>query len=91
LPLLLVFGVARIVRGGDDMATRITLAFMIFNILFVTALTCAVSVSDFNRYRFDIDSFYAVLLSLALSRLVPRGAVLGPEGLPTPPRDQRRA
>lgn len=85
LPLLLVFGVARVFRGGDSMATRITIGFMVFNILFVTALTCAVSVSDFNRYRFDIDSFYAVLLALALSRMVPGGA--GPEGLPTPPRD----
>jgi hypothetical protein len=68
MPLLLVYGVVRLIRPGRDAPPeRITLGYILFNILFVTGVTIAVSSGDFSRYRFDIDSFYVVLLGLALT------------------------
>lgn len=73
MPLLLAFGVARAagaVRG--TVANRLTFAFLVFNIVFLTLVTCAISYGDFSRYRFEVDSYYVVLLTVAVSALADR-------------------
>lgn len=73
MPLLLGFGIVQAAhKGGGDPARRLTLAFLAFNILFVTVVTCAISYGDFSRYRFEVDGFYVVLLAVALSALAAR-------------------
>lgn len=70
MPVLLGFGIARAAnKRAGDLAHRVTLAFLVFNIVFITVVTCAISYGDFSRYRFEVDGAYVVLLALALSRL----------------------
>jgi hypothetical protein len=71
MPFLLAFGLVRAVRSSEEgRAARVTFAFLVFNIVFLTAVTCAISYGDFSRYRFEVDSYYVVLLTVALSALV---------------------
>jgi hypothetical protein len=70
MPLLLLYGLVRLIRPGrGGPAERVALGYIVFNIVFLTGVTIAVSIGELNRYRFDIDSFYVVLLGLALTSL----------------------
>jgi hypothetical protein len=68
-PLLLAFGfyVGAKAYETRDMATFITIVFLVANILYVTLVTTFFSGGDLNRYRFKVDGFYLVLLGLLIS------------------------
>jgi hypothetical protein len=65
LPLLAVFG-WRVARSDAPRDRRLLVAFLLFNLAWVTASSNFVEVGDNNRYRYDIDGFYLALLGLAL-------------------------
>ncbi|TWT41810.1 hypothetical protein RAS1_29330 [Phycisphaerae bacterium RAS1] len=50
-------------------AGRAVVAFMLFNIAYVAAVTILFSHGDHNRYRFPLMPFYAALLALLATRL----------------------
>jgi hypothetical protein len=68
-PLLLAFGfyVGAKAYKTRDMATFITIVFLVANILYVSLVTTFFSSGDLNRYRFKVDGFYLVLLGLLMS------------------------
>ncbi len=74
LPALWLWGVYYLVSGvrskSMDRPAAILLGFLLFNILFVTAIANFLSSFENNRYRFPLDAFYLVLLGVALSRLL---------------------
>src|SRR5262249_34443419 len=69
LPVLLAFGFYPSARaiGRKDVATFITLVFLVANILYVTLAVMVFGEEDHNRYRFTIDAFYVTLLGLLIS------------------------
>ena len=72
-PILLAFGFYAGAKaiGGKDVATFITLFFVVANILYVTLAIMVFGEEDFNRYRFTIDAFYLTLLGLLISSVSP--------------------
>ena len=68
-PVLLAFGFYASAKaiGGKDVATFITLFFLVANILYVTLAIMTFGEEDFNRYRFTIDAFYLTLFGLLIS------------------------
>jgi len=68
-PVLLAFGFYASAKaiGGKDVATFITLFFLVANILYVTLAMMTFGEEDFNRYRFTIDALYLTLLGLLIS------------------------
>jgi hypothetical protein len=52
-----------------DQPIAILLGFLLFNITYLTAVANFLSSFENNRYRFQIDAFYAVLLAVALEQL----------------------
>ena len=69
LPVLLAFGFyvgAKAIRR-KDVASFITLAFLVANILYVTLVIMVFGEEDHNRYRFTVDAFYLTLLGLLIS------------------------
>jgi hypothetical protein len=68
-PVVLAFGFyagAKALRR-KDMATFITLVFLVANILYLTLVTILFGEEDHNRYRFTVDAFYLTLLGLLIS------------------------
>ena len=51
-------------------AAGITLAYCLFNILYVAAITIIFSSDDHNRYRFIVSPMYCLLLALFLTELL---------------------
>lgn len=80
-PLLITFGLRQVLSSERTSRERFTVAILIFNVLFPTLVTCAISYGDFARYRFEVDGNYVVLLMLALSAAWTR---LAPPGRATP-------
>jgi len=76
LPALVIFGVWYAWRGVRrrtlPLASALTLGFMLFNILYLTAVANFLSCFENNRYRFPIDGFYLVLAALALEHILRR-------------------
>lgn len=76
LPLIAGWGLWRLVSGvrsGELWPSRsVPLAFLLFNIAFVTAVSNAASCYENNRYRFSLDLFYVVLAGLALTWITNR-------------------
>jgi hypothetical protein len=74
LPALWIFGAAYLVRGMRrrtlSRQSAILIAFLLFNIIYLTALVNLLSSFENNRYRFSFDAFYVVLLGLAIDRLI---------------------
>jgi hypothetical protein len=73
LPVLLAFGVYAGAKAsrGKDLASFITLFFLVANILYVTLAMMVFGEEDFNRYRFTVDAFYVTLLGLLISSASP--------------------
>jgi len=71
-PLLIAFG-WRALRRASDPNQRALLAFLLFNIAWVTATSNLVEIGDNNRYRYDIDGCYLALFGLWLQGLLARG------------------
>ena len=90
LPAVVLCGLARLrrwLRGGE--ATRpeaVALAFMLFTIAYLAAVTILLSHGDHSRYRFEVAPFYAVLAGLlatsALRWALRRGRARRPEATP---------
>jgi hypothetical protein len=85
LPGLLVFGLVKVIslarprasetlqsggRRGTVVPFMITLAFMLGNMFYLTAVTLILSEGDHNRYRAEISSYYAALLGIFLTTIV---------------------
>jgi len=60
------------------------LAYIVFQIAFVTAVVNFVSSFENNRYRLPIDPFFVALLGLAIERFL-RRRVASKEGVPAMP------
>jgi hypothetical protein len=76
LPGLLGFGLFQAwfaLRGVRPVqrACGITLAFLVGNAVYLSAVVLLFSDSDQNRYRSEVSAYFAVLLGLALTRIVP--------------------
>jgi len=76
LPGLVLFGLWRVHvwlagSAGDQStirdATGLVLMFVVFNIVYVAAMTIVFSSGDHNRYREEVSGLFAVLLGLALT------------------------
>lgn len=74
LPLLCMWGCwllwTSIRNRGLEAARAATLAFMLFNIAYVTGVCNFLSSFENNRYRLPVDGFYAILLAMAVSRIM---------------------
>ena len=55
-------------HGSLDRPAAILLAFLLWNITYVTAIANFLSSFENNRYRFPLDGFYVILLGVALSK-----------------------
>jgi hypothetical protein len=71
LPTLLIFGCVKAwrfyARDRQNVVCWLTLCYIIFNIIFLSAITAGVSTNDFNRYRAEFDCLYVVLLGVFLT------------------------
>jgi hypothetical protein len=70
LPALLLYGLAFVwIRGRRRLADAdvVTVAFLLFNVFYLAAVTILFSYGDHNRYRFKVMPFYAVLCAMALT------------------------
>ena len=71
LPALLLFGAAhlwnRARRRELSRPDAVTVAFLLFNVLYLAAVTVLFSHGDHGRYRFEVAPFYAVLCAMLLS------------------------
>jgi hypothetical protein len=81
LPVLLGFGCFRVTRMFRDVMRRhekiehpaaITLAFVMFNVLFLTVVVVLLSYGDHNRYRSEVSTYYALLLGMFLTSCIRR-------------------
>jgi hypothetical protein len=55
-------------HGSLDRPAALLLAFLLWNIAYVTAIANFLSSFENNRYRFPVDGFYVILLGVALSK-----------------------
>lgn len=81
LPLAWLYGLRRLVgaraSSESERTSGVAIAFMLLAIAYSTTLSLLVSYGDFNRYRYDVDGFYVVLLVLLVAdaaRFVQRSA-----------------
>ena len=74
LPVLFVFGARlALTRTSElDRAQRITLAFILFTIIYSALVGNLIEAGENNRFRFETDPLSLVLLGLALTRLLRR-------------------
>ncbi len=76
LPALWIWALWRLVTGfrnGDIWLSRaFPIAFLLFNIAFVTAVSNLASCFENNRYRFSLDAFHFVLIGLLLTWIADR-------------------
>ena len=88
LPLLWAWGTYYLILGvrrkSLNLAIAILLGFLLFNISYLTGVANFLSSFENNRYRFQIDGFYLVLLGIALEQLL-RKFVAGRIGQSGPP------
>jgi hypothetical protein len=83
LPLLVVWALALLLlphlRSGLTNAQAVTLAFILFTILFTTAVSNLLSSFENNRYRFPLDGYYLLLVGMAGTTALQRFARGGRE------------
>jgi hypothetical protein len=65
----LVNGVRKKKLGQPD---AVVIGFMLFNITYLTAVANFLSSFENNRYRFQVDAFFVILLAIALEQLRPK-------------------
>ena len=74
LPLLFGYGCWRLwngwKQGSLDGAQLGVLAFMLYNIAFLTAISNFLSCFENNRYRLPLDGFFTVLVAMAVTSLL---------------------
>lgn len=74
LPLLCAYGCRRLwlgwKNGSLDGARLGVLAFMMYNITFLTAISNFLSSFENNRYRLPLDGFYMVLAAMAVHGII---------------------
>lgn len=74
LPVLFIFGMYWLVKGVRlktlSQAEIAVMAYILFNIGYLTLVANTLSCFENNRYRFQIDMFFLVLLGLLLQALV---------------------
>lgn len=81
-PLAIAFAVATAVRWlwrrrpAADAPRALTVAFALFNILYVSAVTILFSWGDHNRYRFKVSPFYTILTAMLVYALWSRRGLL---------------
>lgn len=72
LPLLWAGGIYYLISGirsnTIDRAGVALLSFLLFNITYLTAVANFLSSFENNRYRFQVDGFFVILLGIALER-----------------------
>src|SRR5262249_40253987 len=73
-PLLLIFGCIEIRRlhSKKHNPQLWALNFMMFHLIWLSVLTVSVSWGNYNRYRFEFDAFYVVLLGLVFTSIAAR-------------------
>jgi hypothetical protein len=97
MPLLVFYGLLQIAgrrnRGRYAPEQRAVIAFMCFTICCVAGLSIVLELAETNRYRFETDPFYVVLLGLLIQRVMiariganRRKATAGPSPVPGRPR-----
>jgi hypothetical protein len=73
LPILVLWAAALVLvprlRKKLPPEQAVTLAFCLFTILFVTAVSNSLSSFENNRYRFPLDGYYLLILGMLLTRL----------------------
>ncbi|HVY94894.1 MAG TPA: hypothetical protein VHA14_19160 [Bryobacteraceae bacterium] len=88
LPLLFGWGVWKVWRAVRERAWRnpriILLAYILFQIAFMTALVNLLSCFENNRYRLPIDPFFVVLLGMAIERIIIGAQSRSKQTSPTP-------
>jgi hypothetical protein len=76
LPALVAWGCWRVASGLRSgwlsLGRGVTIGFLLFNIVFVTAVSNLASCYENNRYRFSLDTFYLVLAGLFVTWLMER-------------------
>jgi hypothetical protein len=76
LPILVLWALALLLRPRLRRALTTpqvaTLAFIVFTILFTTAVSNLLSSFENNRYRFPLDGYYLLLLAMAVTTAVQR-------------------
>jgi hypothetical protein len=76
LPALMLWAVAQLgVRRLRERLTTeeaVVLGFMVFTILFVTAVSNLLSSFENNRYRFIVDGYYTALAGMAITAILAR-------------------
>jgi hypothetical protein len=74
LPLLWVWSIRNLVRGIRERSLgrpqAMLIGFLLFNITYLTAIANFLSSFENNRYRFQFDAFFVVLLGVAVERLL---------------------
>ena len=82
LPLLWAGGIYYLISGVRrktlDRASAALLGFLLFNITYLTAVANFLSSFENNRYRFQIDGFFLILLGIALEQLRRKYAPVSP-------------
>jgi hypothetical protein len=74
LPLLLIAGLRRVIRGDLEPDQRRLLLYLCLNIAFVALVGNALEVSENHRFRFTTDPLYVVLLGLVVQQWMTRRA-----------------
>jgi hypothetical protein len=73
LPLLWLWSIYYLVTGIRERTLPVPVAvlmgFLLFNITYVTAVVNFLSSFENNRYRFPLDSFFVILLGVAVERI----------------------
>ena len=60
--------VVRALRGREaDIPRAATVAFMVFTILFVTAVTSSLEIGENNRFRFNVDPYLFAVVGMAVT------------------------
>jgi len=71
LSLAWFYGLGRLVgaraSSESERSCGVAIAFILLTIAYSAAVTLLISFGDFNRYRYDVDAFYLVLLVLLVA------------------------
>ena len=72
--IAVLYGILRIIREikskQNNIPLIVTLIFIVFNIFYVTVVSCALETGENERFRFNIDPFILLLFSLFLQQIL---------------------
>jgi hypothetical protein len=77
VPLLILWGSVQVLRNRIPPEKRVTVAFLIVTIIYLTLLSTMLSSFEGNRYRFPLDGYYLALLGMLLTALLDRRSKSG--------------